>query len=98
MGVLRLVEGVVPLLVVVGQAHVVVLTTVYDPSMGVTIVITISFVWHYRIFSRCEAERVLVPSVLLPFLWYGVVVETDSCQVLLAGRQAQVKILKISSA
>ena len=41
----------------------------YDPSMGVTCVCTLTFVWHYRklmlLFSGfgCEAERVL----LLPF-------------------------------
>ena len=58
MGVMRFTVGVVPLLVVVRQAHIIVLTNVNGPVMGVTIMCTITFIWHSSklIVSGCEAE------------------------------------------
>ena len=78
----------------------------YDPSMGVMVMCTLTFVWHDRkpVFFRgcgCEAERVLVPTVLLLLFWFGVVAEaakTYSCQMLLAGRQVRIDVFGIIAA
>ena len=98
--VTRLVVGVVPLLFVIRQAHFYVLTSVYDPSMGVTTACRIAFVWHYRklILCGCEAERVLVPVVSLMLFWFGMVGDTYSCQMLLAGSQGRSPVLEETAA
>ena len=60
----------VPLLVIIGRGHAIVLTYMYDPSMGVTFVCTLTFDWHYRklifLFSGCEAERMLCQLFCCP--------------------------------
>ena len=57
------------MLIIIRRAHAIVLTKMHDPSMGVTFVCTLTFIWQYRklifLFSDfgCEAERMLLPII-----------------------------------